>query len=121
MTVTAAATPVLTSQGQLECDLCPARSDHTIVVGHATLTPRQQLRQAAGRAGWKQTSAGLDVCPDCADGAAAILVPGWTVFWTPEKAAVPLVSPDLAAAAVVLAALLDPEATVIMAAVEDAA
>jgi hypothetical protein len=104
MTVTA--TPVLTSQGQLECDLCPARSDHTVVVDHATLTPRQQLRQAAGRAGWKQTSAGLDVCPACVAGPAAILVPGWCLFWTPEKA-LP-VGPD-------------PEATVILPAVEDAA
>jgi hypothetical protein len=109
-------TPTLTSDGHLDCDLCPARCDHTIVVDHPELTPRHQLRQAAIRAGWKQTSAGLDVCPGCADGEAAILVPGWCLFWTPEHAAVPLVSPDLEAAAVVLAALLDPEATVIMAA-----
>lgn len=107
-------TLTLTSDGHLDCDLCPARYDHTIVVDHPSLAPRQQLRQAAVRAGWKQTSAGLDVCPDCADGVAAILVPGWAMFWTPEHAVVPLVSPDLEAAAVVLAALLDPEATVVM-------
>jgi hypothetical protein len=104
MTITAAATPVLTSQGQLECDLCPARYDHTIIVGHASLTPRQQLRQAAGRGGWKQTSAGLDVCPACVAGEAAILVPGWCLFWTPEKALPPGA---------------DPEATVILPAVEE--
>lgn len=110
-------TPTLTSDGHLYCDLCPTRYDHTIVVDHPSLAPRQQLRQAAVRAGWKQTSAGLDVCPDCSDGVAAILIPGWAMFWTPEHAVVPLASPDLEAAAAVLAALLDPEATVVMAAV----
>jgi hypothetical protein len=97
----------LTSKGRLECDLCDAPYDHTIIVDHAKLTPRQQLRQAASREGWKQTSAGLDVCPACVAGAAAFLIPGWTVIWGPEGALAPL--------------RRDLDATEVMAAVEDAA
>jgi hypothetical protein len=41
------------------------------------------------------------VCPACAADTAAFLIPGWTVFWTPDRAAP---APPL----------LDPEATAIV-------
>lgn len=90
--------PTLTSQGHLTCDFCPARYDYTIVEDHPTLTAREQLRQAASRAGWKQTAAGLEVCPADAAGVAAILVPGWAALWTPETAV--LVEEPAASAAI---------------------
>lgn len=87
-TVEQAASPLITSLGHLCCGFCDARYDHVIVEDHA-LTPRQQLRRAASRAGWKQTVADLDVCPADAVGAAAILTENWTLLWSPEHAFVP--------------------------------
>lgn len=79
------ATPLLACFGHLCCSFCSNRYDHAIVEG-ADLTPRQQLRQAAARVGWKQTSADLDACPECAAGVAALLIEGWLLFWSPRKA-----------------------------------
>lgn len=81
--------PTLTTQGHLTCDFCPARYDYTLVEEHPSLMPRKQLRQAAERDGWTQTAAGLEVCPADAAGVAAILIPGWSIFWMPEKALPP--------------------------------
>lgn len=86
MTTTEREEPVLlTSHGHLCCDFCDARYDYALVQGSA-LTPRQQLRQAASRAGWKQTTTDLEVCPADGKSFAAILIQGWAMLWTPESA-----------------------------------
>lgn len=81
--------PVLPIDGQMSCDLCGTIYRHAIVLG-SPKTPREQIREAASRAGWKLTADGRDVCADDAEGDAAFLIDGWTAFWSPEKAIVPL-------------------------------
>lgn len=97
--------PVLPCDGQMACDVCGTVYTHTIILDHTSLTARQQLRQAASRAGWRLTFDGRDVCPTDAAGNAAFLIPGWTDFWSPEKAIVPMQR--------------DPEETAVMPAVVD--
>lgn len=82
------APPLIVPLGHLCCNFCDARYDHAIVED-SKLTPRQQLRQAAERAGWKHTVADLDVCPEDAAGPVGILIESWTLFWSPETALVP--------------------------------
>lgn len=80
--------PVLPIDGLMACDLCGIVYRHAIVLESAS-TPREQMRQAASRSGWKLTADGRDVCGTDAGGDAAFLIDGWTAFWSPEKAAVP--------------------------------
>jgi hypothetical protein len=80
--------PLLATYGHLCCGFCDARYDHAIVED-SPLTPRQQLRQAAARAGWKQTVADLDACPQDAEGVAAILIESWLMIWGPDNPLVP--------------------------------
>jgi hypothetical protein len=93
--------PLPTLDGQLGCDWCPAVYSHPYVIDHPESTPRQQLRQAASRDGWKQTSGGLETCPACAADRVAFLIPGWTVFWTPDRATPAPVQQDPEATAIV--------------------
>lgn len=86
---TAPAAPVLPIDGEMACDVCGAVYRHAIVLESDT-TPREQMRQAASRSGWKLTFDGRDVCSADAEGDAAFLIRGWTAFWSPEKAVVPL-------------------------------
>jgi len=81
--------PVLPVDGQMGCDMCGTIYRHAIVLG-SPITPREQMRQAASRDGWKLTFDGRDVCASDAEGGAAFLIRGWTDFWSPEKALVPL-------------------------------
>lgn len=80
--------PILPIDGRMGCDMCGAVYCHAIVLD-SPVTPREQIRQAASRAGWKLTFDGRDVCAADAEGDAAFLIRGWTDFWSPEKAIVP--------------------------------
>jgi hypothetical protein len=90
-TIEQATRPLLASDGHLCCAFCDDHYDHAIVE-ESPLTPRQQLRQAAARAGWKQTVADLDVCPDDATGVAAILIESWLMIWGPDNPHIPVPS-----------------------------
>ena len=105
-TITATSDPVATLDGQLACDWCPAVYAHPYVIDHPDMTPRHQLRQAASRDGWKQTSGGLETCPACAADTAAFLIPGWTLFWSPDRPIAPA-QPDPESTLIVPVRLLD--------------
>ncbi|MFI7125927.1 hypothetical protein ACIBQ1_09550 [Nonomuraea sp. NPDC050153] len=88
ITLAEAAVPLtIVEKGQMECDIadCANIYGHPVVVDHPTLTPRQQLRQAAALCGWRETVAGLVVCPDCVNGPVGIVVPGWAQRWAPPS------------------------------------
>jgi hypothetical protein len=88
ITLAEAALPLtVVEKGQMACDIaeCDTIYGHPVVIDHKTLTPRQQLRQAAVLCGWRETTAGLLVCPDCLAGPVGIVVPGWAQRWNPPS------------------------------------
>ncbi|RSN12857.1 hypothetical protein DMB42_11815 [Nonomuraea sp. WAC 01424] len=78
----------------MACDACGKVYTHAIVLDSA-VSFREQIRQAASRDGWKLTFDGRDVCNADAEGDSAFLIRGWTDFWSPEKAIVPLQRPPV--------------------------
>ncbi|MEV6035973.1 hypothetical protein AB0L65_32790 [Nonomuraea sp. NPDC052116] len=79
--------------GQMSCDTagCKVIFGHPVDLDSEYTAPvRQQLQQAAAAEhGWKQTTAGLFICPDCASGPL-----GWVVVELPHWSTRPSAESD---------------------------